>query len=358
MEEEGYFFLKNATCSGLAGGTEMRILSDSSYIDLPVLSSPGFFPEEDSYRCKIPGEIKIHFARKQIRVNPSKNSPVKIRFRQKSLRAVETLITVTDISMGGIGFELSDAESIFRIGTILDTMNVLLPGEGDFTVSGQVKFSHRNRCGIEFLRNSSPDFEKLNNYINQRQIIDNIYLKTYRNIERGLRLEKELQSDQKETAVKNSFPPCELHDAPGRDIANSCVRKRILIVDGSTVELDKFSLLLRENNYEVLTATDGLQGIRKALEYSPDLILLDLNIPHLNGIECAQIIKNQPSTRSIPVCMFTSAVEKELVLKAANIGVNDLIIKTLEPEHILNRIGQMLEKQEGAELFGPSRPVR
>jgi PleD family two-component response regulator len=75
----------------------------------------------------------------------------------------------------------------------------------------------------------------------------------------------------------------------------------------------------------------------------------------VNGIECAEIIKNQPSIRSVPVCMLTSEVEKELVLKAANTGVNDLIIKTLEPEHILNRIGQMLEKQEGAEPFGPSR---
>ncbi|MGH9869725.1 MAG: response regulator [Candidatus Polarisedimenticolia bacterium] len=120
--------------------------------------------------------------------------------------------------------------------------------------------------------------------------------------------------------------------------------KRILIVDDNIVDSDLMTRLLPESKYQVLHASSGHEGIATATREKPDLIMLDLNMPEMDGFQVLDALKKHPETSSIPVVIYTA---KDLTLseqaKLKNHAERVFLKNPLEPARMLSEIGSILK---------------
>jgi CheY-like chemotaxis protein len=101
-------------------------------------------------------------------------------------------------------------------------------------------------------------------------------------------------------------------------------------------------MFLEANGYEVLTAYDGLDAVEKIKESKPDLVLMDIMMPVLDGIEVTRQVKSQKETKHIPIVMLTAAAQSGLVERAIQAGAADYIAKPFEPERVQEVIEKLL----------------
>ena len=116
---------------------------------------------------------------------------------------------------------------------------------------------------------------------------------------------------------------------------------RILIVDDETdfIELVKFRLA--NLRCEFLVAYDGVQALSQARQFKPDLILLDILLPDLDGLSVCEILKRQPSTKKIPI-IFMSALTSEVTKRTVAMQADDFFTKPLDLPRLERRIGELL----------------
>ncbi|PLX86982.1 MAG: diguanylate cyclase, partial [Desulfuromonas sp.] len=103
-------------------------------------------------------------------------------------------------------------------------------------------------------------------------------------------------------------------------------KKKILIVDDEFF----FRTILNEglkDRYDVIEACNGEEGVAKALEHQPDLIIMDVEMPVMNGLDACRAIKEKPETRKIPVVMFTSLSRRDELINGLNAGADDYVTK-------------------------------
>lgn len=119
---------------------------------------------------------------------------------------------------------------------------------------------------------------------------------------------------------------------------------RILIVEDGEHVSSMLLDLLDSQGYQVAHASEGRSGLDMARSGMPNLVLLDVNIPELNGIEVCRAIKADPQTAGIKVIMM-SAMDKGDVMKAAFLaGADEYILKPFDAMKLLKRIGEVLSK--------------
>lgn len=118
-------------------------------------------------------------------------------------------------------------------------------------------------------------------------------------------------------------------------------RKVLLADDEEDIKL-VIQMYLETSGYEVVTAYDGLDAIEKAKETKPDLILMDIMMPVIDGIEVTRQIKSLEETKHIPVVMLTAAAQSAMVERAMKAGASDYISKPFEPENLKNIVDQIL----------------
>ena len=99
-----------------------------------------------------------------------------------------------------------------------------------------------------------------------------------------------------------------------------------------------------QNSYHVLEATDGEEGLKQAFEQLPDLILLDMSLPKIDGFEVVSRLKRDKKTRSIPVIALTARAMKGDLEKSLNAGCDDYISKPVDPEQLQACVEKWLEK--------------
>jgi two-component system cell cycle response regulator DivK len=119
---------------------------------------------------------------------------------------------------------------------------------------------------------------------------------------------------------------------------------KILLVEDNEMNWDMLSRRLRRKGYEVVIATDGKQGVDTALSEVPDLILMDMSLPVLDGWEATRQIKAAPKTQAIPVIALTAHAmtgDREQALVA---GCDDYDTKPIEFRRLLGKIQVLLEK--------------
>ncbi|HID10544.1 MAG TPA: response regulator [Candidatus Latescibacteria bacterium] len=104
-------------------------------------------------------------------------------------------------------------------------------------------------------------------------------------------------------------------------------RPKVLVVDDDPGMLDVLGQFLRENRYEVELAHDGLEALQKVREAPPDLILLDVVMPRMDGIEVCQTLKSQKSTRLIPIVIVTGLTDLEDKVRGIEAGADDILHK-------------------------------
>jgi len=122
-------------------------------------------------------------------------------------------------------------------------------------------------------------------------------------------------------------------------------KKRILIVDDEEDILKVLRFRLEANNYEVLSASDGQEGLNKARSEKPDLIILDLMLPKLDGYRVCRMLKFDESYKAIPIIMFTARAQTSDKELGMEMGADAYIPKPFEPEVLLGKMKELLEKK-------------
>jgi len=121
-------------------------------------------------------------------------------------------------------------------------------------------------------------------------------------------------------------------------------KKRILIVDDEEDILKVLKLRLEANNYEVLISTDGQDGLNKARSEKPNLVILDLMLPKLDGYKVCRMLKFDEKYKVIPVIMFTAKAQKKDEELGMEMGADAYITKPFEPDVLLEKIKELLDK--------------
>src|SRR5512135_1445569 len=121
---------------------------------------------------------------------------------------------------------------------------------------------------------------------------------------------------------------------------------RILVVDDDPATARLLRTWFRGQPYEILEARDGAEGLEAASRERPDLILLDLKMPVLDGHEVARGLKREPATKGIPVILLSAVNTIEAKVEAFAAGVDDYVVKPFEFEEVDARIRAMLRKRE------------
>ncbi len=115
-------------------------------------------------------------------------------------------------------------------------------------------------------------------------------------------------------------------------------KKKILIVDDEPQLAGFVQMRLEANNYTVTLASDGVEGLKKVEEEKPDIVLLDIQMPHLNGFGMLIKLRDNSETRSIPVIMLTAKDASESIARALEIGADDYIVKPFDSKVLLEKI--------------------
>jgi phosphate regulon transcriptional regulator PhoB len=126
---------------------------------------------------------------------------------------------------------------------------------------------------------------------------------------------------------------------------------RILVIEDEQDVVDLVTLHLRKAGFEVTTAIDGATGIRLAREETPALIILDLMLPKMPGLEVCKVLKTDAATRNIPVLMLTAKAEEVDRIVGLEFGADDYVTKPFSPRELVLRVNAILRrgKTEAAE---------
>jgi len=122
-------------------------------------------------------------------------------------------------------------------------------------------------------------------------------------------------------------------------------RKTILVVDDTKENVEILIELLSER-YDVMVALDAKSGIDIVKEERPDLILLDIMMPEMDGYEMCEILKSDETTQTIPIIFITAKTDEKSIEKAYDIGAVDYVSKPFKPKELLARVKKELKVQE------------
>ena len=118
--------------------------------------------------------------------------------------------------------------------------------------------------------------------------------------------------------------------------------KRILLVEDHEDNRNIYRTILEHYGYQVVIAMDGQSGIRLAREEQPDLILMDLSIPVVDGWEATRLLKQDSATRVIPVIALSAHALEEDRLRARQAGCDGYLAKPVEPKKVLAEVARFL----------------
>jgi CheY-like chemotaxis protein len=120
-------------------------------------------------------------------------------------------------------------------------------------------------------------------------------------------------------------------------------QKTILLVDDSAVAMMNEKLILRRaHKYAVLEAKDGVEAVAVAMAKKPDLIVMDVVMPRVNGIEACRLLRNKEATKDIPIILVTTRGEVENVEAGYAAGCSDYVTKPVNSGELLTKIANLI----------------
>lgn len=122
---------------------------------------------------------------------------------------------------------------------------------------------------------------------------------------------------------------------------------RILAVDDSPTILEMIKAILAAGGYEVITASDGAEALDKARNEKPDLILLDVMLPKLDGYRVCRLLKFDQNYKHIPIIMLTAKAEEQAMATGIRTGADQYLTKPVEPDALLEAVAEELAKVGG-----------
>lgn len=122
------------------------------------------------------------------------------------------------------------------------------------------------------------------------------------------------------------------------------MKKNILIVEDEPDAVELLELHLKNAGYDVTVAEDGEEALRKVHKSIPDMVILDLMIPEINGLEVCKVIRKDPATESIPVVMCTAKASEIDKVLGLELGADDYITKPFSPRELVLRVKNLLKR--------------
>lgn len=120
--------------------------------------------------------------------------------------------------------------------------------------------------------------------------------------------------------------------------------KKVLLVDDSnTALLMEKTILIQRTHYDLVTAHNGLEAVEKSVSERPDLILMDVVMPHMDGFHACREIRRNSTTREIPIILVATRGEADFVETGFNSGCNDFITKPVNPNELVQLVKNYLE---------------
>lgn len=124
--------------------------------------------------------------------------------------------------------------------------------------------------------------------------------------------------------------------------------QRILLVEDNEMNRDMLSRRLQRRGYEVMIAIDGQQGVTMAQAESPDLILMDMSLPVIDGWEATRTLKSSPTTKDVPIIALTAHAMSTDREKAMDAGCDDYDTKPIELTRLLGKMEVLIERSAKA----------
>jgi len=118
--------------------------------------------------------------------------------------------------------------------------------------------------------------------------------------------------------------------------------KKILIVDDRPEVVELVRVTLEGEDYQIVDASDGKEALKKVRLEKPDLVLLDVVMPKMDGFEVCRKLKKDPETQEIPIIMLTAKAQKVDKEKGRQVGASDYITKPFSPSALLTKIEEIL----------------
>ena len=132
-------------------------------------------------------------------------------------------------------------------------------------------------------------------------------------------------------------------------VSKCSVRPKILVVDDEPEAVELLEFNLKQAGFDVMAATDGAQALKKARAVPPSLIVLDLMLPEIDGLEVCKMLRRDPATARIPIIMLTAkAAEIDRVL-GLELGAEDYITKPFSPRELVLRVQKVLKRGQPEE---------
>jgi adenylate cyclase len=121
-------------------------------------------------------------------------------------------------------------------------------------------------------------------------------------------------------------------------------KAKVLIVDDELDLVEMVSLRLEANNYQVISAFDGQAGLDKARSEKPDLIILDIMLPKIEGYKVCRMLKFDERYKQIPIILFTARAQASDIKLGEDVGADAYLTKPFEPDILLNKVIELLKK--------------
>ena len=123
-------------------------------------------------------------------------------------------------------------------------------------------------------------------------------------------------------------------------------KPRILLIEDEKDMVEAVRLRLEANNYEVITSSDGAEGLSKARSEKPDLIILDVMLPKLDGFKVCRMLKFDDHYNEIPIIMFTAKTQEADVARGREVGADAYVKKPFTSEELIKVIRDLLDKKK------------
>jgi DNA-binding response OmpR family regulator len=119
---------------------------------------------------------------------------------------------------------------------------------------------------------------------------------------------------------------------------------KVLVIDDDPVILELLRVNFEIENFEVVTAADGREGLEKAKSERPDVVLSDIMMPRLDGLQLVVLLREDPRTRSLPVILLSAKAQNAEVQQGLDLGADDYVTKPFDPLELIDRVNAVLAR--------------
>ena len=119
---------------------------------------------------------------------------------------------------------------------------------------------------------------------------------------------------------------------------------KILVVDDEPTIVRLMEFILARQGHDVLVAVNGEEALQKIKAHRPDLVLLDIMMPRIDGYEVAQKLRADPQTASLPIIMLSAKAQDEDIRRGVEVGVDEYVTKPFTPDHLVHVVARYLSR--------------